>query len=122
MTNEQITTCIIIKSPPFSAIDGKEGIDLALVCAAFDQQVNLIFVEQGIFHLIKSQDSNCIDDKLHDKQLNAIEFYDIDKIYVESESLEKFHLTEKHLLSHVDCLPSSDIKTLCHSANQTVIF
>ena len=49
----QTTISVIIHSPPFASIAGKEGVDLALVCAAFEQKVNLIFVGSGVLHLSK---------------------------------------------------------------------
>ena len=121
-TNKQTRTNIIIESPPFSTINGKEGVDLALVCAAFDQQINLIFADQGVFHLINSQDGAYIEDKLHDKQLNALEFYDIEKIYVESESLDELNLTKENLIENVSLLSRKTIRDFCDSSNQTVVF
>ena len=58
-----ITTNIIIKR---SSLDGphfKEAIDLGLVCAAFEQSVNLIFVDMGINNLIKGQSALQLKDK-----------------------------------------------------------
>ncbi len=113
---------IIISSPPFSLIDGKEGVDLALVCAAFDQQVNLIFVDEGIFHLIDKQSAKNFMDKLHDKQLKALSFYDIDAIYAEIESLQKFNITTRNLLADTVMIDRAKINQLVSSAQQTVRF
>ncbi len=116
------TVTILINSPPFSHIDGKEGVDLALVCAAFDQTVNLVFVDEGIFHLINTQDDDSFLDKLHDKQLKALEYYDISSVFVESESMEKYSINQSSLLETVDVVSQSDIKQFCNNSQHTVIF
>ena len=122
MTNTNVKTTIIVSSPPFGQIDGKEGVDLALVCAAFELEVNLIFIDEGIFHLIEKQDEAGFSDKLHDKQLKALEFYDIDKIYVELESLARFSITSSSLLKNTQILSSEEINIKVSNSKNTVIF
>lgn len=113
---------IIISSPPFGLIDGKEGVDLALVCAAFEQDVNLIFVDEGIFHLIKNQNGDYFADKLHDKQLNALAFYDIESLYAEKESLQRFDLAPTSLLTNTILIDRLKINQFISTAQKTVIF
>lgn len=115
-------TTIIINSPPFGMINGKEGIDLALVCTAFDQNVDLIFAGEGIFHLLNNQDTEHFNDKNHDKMLKAIEFYDIDKIYVEQESLQQYQLTTTHLIDKVESINQQKIAHMCQQSQHVVIF
>ncbi|WP_444998156.1 sulfurtransferase complex subunit TusC [Aliikangiella sp. IMCC44359] len=116
------TTTIIINSPPFGMINGKEGIDLALVCTAFDQNVYLIFSDEGIFHLLNNQNTEYFNDKNHDKLLKAIEFYDIDKIYVEQESLQRHQLVATHLIDKVELTHQLNIAQMCQQSQHVVIF
>jgi tRNA 2-thiouridine synthesizing protein C len=122
MSKANIKTTIIIKSPPFGLIDGKEGVDLALVCAAFEFEVCLIFIDQGIFHLIDKQDETNFSDKLHDKQLKALEFYDIEQVYAESESLIRFSIDHYNLLKNTLTISTAEINSLVTTSNNTVIF
>lgn len=117
-----ISTTIMIESPPMNSINGKEGVDLALVCAAFDHQVNLVFIDAGVLHLLNNQDDQFFADKMHDKQLQALEFYDIDNIYAEQESLTRFNITQDHLIKNIKTQTRSEIKTLCNTTDNTVIF
>ncbi|WP_196137531.1 sulfurtransferase complex subunit TusC [Aliikangiella sp. G2MR2-5] len=120
--NNSITTSIIIQSPPFSSIAGKEAVDLALVCAAFEQQVNLIFSDRGVLHLLNNQGKEGINDKLHDKQLNALAFYDIDTIYVNQQSLKELNLDESQLLKECTIAPAEQINSLVQASQNTVTF
>lgn len=117
-----INTTILITSPPFSDISGKEGVDLALVCAAFDQKVNLVYIAHGVFHLLKNQEGDSINDKLHDKQLGALEFYDIDTIYCDKAAIERFNLSPDDLIDNCQIVATQEMKVLIENAKQTVTF
>jgi len=121
MQNSNIIN-LIISSSPFSQIDGKESVDLALVCAAFEQKVNLIFVDQGIFHLINNQDNSEFYDKNHDSQIKALEFYEIDQVYAEHESIQAFALTEGNLIESSQVINRKEINQMVASAQHTVTF
>ncbi|MDH5434147.1 MAG: sulfurtransferase complex subunit TusC [Gammaproteobacteria bacterium] len=115
-------TTVLIQSPPFNRISGKEGIDLALVCAAFDHQVNLVFIDLGIFHLKNNQLDDMIKDKLHDKQLNALKFYDIENMFVESESLQAHQLQQKNLIDSASLIDRKQINQLCQQSQHVFIY
>jgi len=116
------TISIVISQGPFARISGKEGVDLALVCAAFEQKVNLIFVDEGVFHLVKTQDADAIDDKTHDKQLQALAFYEIEHLYAESQSLRRYSMGHDDLLDAVELRSRDEIRQLCRQSKQTVTF
>ena len=117
-----IKSTIIISSPPFGSVAGKEGVDLALVCAAFDHQVNLVFVADGVLHLKNNQDEAYFDDKFHDLQLKALEFYDVEQVHVEQESMQVFNFTAADLIENVTIDSREKIKELVQQSSHTVTF
>lgn len=123
-TNKPLPTgiCVIIQSLPFSSINGKEGVDLALVCAAFDLPVNLIFVSVGVLHLIGAQQESFFDDKYHDKQLKGLEFYDIEQLLVLDQSLSDYSITANDLVENAQIIDQHAINQLCANSQHTVIF
>lgn len=76
-------TSIIIQKHFLSGISFKESLDIGLVCAAFDQKVNLIFVGEGVFNLLTHQNAQLVNDKNHVDLLKGLEFYEIDSILME---------------------------------------
>ncbi len=122
MESKLLTTTIIIKTPPFSDISGKEGIDLALVCAAFEQNTQLIFTEAGILHLINEQSSEAINDKLHDKILKALEFYEIETIYCDQAALSNYSIDKAQLINNIKLVSTKEIANLVSQSNHTVTF
>ena len=115
-----VVTTIVISKPPFSCIDAKEGVDLALVCAAFDHLVNLLFVDAGVLHLIEAQNGSFYDDKMHDKQLKALEFYEVEKVFAEAESIEKYSLKATDLIDLAKIIDRAEINQLCQTSHHLV--
>ena len=111
---------IVISETALSGIAFKESIDLALVCAAFDQKVNLIFVEQGVCNLIKSQNYNDLKDKNHLEILKGLEYYEVENIVAEKESLENYSINNEDLIEQCEILSMENIKKL-HMHSHTLV-
>lgn len=78
---------LICKSPPHGNANGQEALDLALVAGSFGQEVALFFVEDGVFQLVKGQQTEHIGRKNYSRTFAALAFYDVEQIYVCHESL-----------------------------------
>ena len=117
-----IITNIVISRSSLAGADFKEAIDLGLVCAAFDQQVNMIFVDAGINNLIEGQTASKLNDKNHVDIIRGLEFYDIENIYLEKESLDNTRLRIDDLIPSVEIITSADINKLNQKANHLVLF
>lgn len=117
-----ILTNIMINRSSLAGADFKEAIDLGLVCAAFDQQVNLIFVDAGINNLISGQSASKLNDKNHVDIIKGLEFYDIENVYLEKESLDKTCLKMDNLMPSVKLITGSEINQLNRKANHLVVF
>ena len=107
-----ITVNIVIKTTLLNGSEFKEALDLSLVSAAFDQQVRLIFIDQGVNNLISGQNYHTLGNKNGLDLLNGLEFYDIDEIYVEQESLNQRGIQEQQLIEGCEILSLRAIKHL----------
>jgi tRNA 2-thiouridine synthesizing protein C len=81
------------RKAPYGTIYAWESLEVVLVGAAFDQDVSLAFVDDGVYQLIKGQDTREIGMKNFSATYAALGDYDIKKIFVEKESLEERGLT-----------------------------
>ncbi len=79
----------IMDRPPHSGIQLQEKLDIILTTAAFDQKVALLFLDDGVFQLKKGQHPEKQDLKDTSAIFNALEIYDVNKIYTEVESLQQ---------------------------------
>ncbi|MEP0071143.1 MAG: DsrE family protein [Marinomonas sp.] len=76
-------TLIHLNSSPYSNLSCKEGLDLALVLATFEQPVDLCISGGALAILATSQNPSAEQGKNLHKLLEGLEFYDIENIFVE---------------------------------------
>jgi tRNA 2-thiouridine synthesizing protein C len=86
------------RKPPYGTIYALESLEVVLIGAAFDQDVSLAFLDDGVYELIKGQDTKAIGVKNFSPTYSALGDYDVKKIYVEKESLEERGLTLDNLM------------------------
>jgi tRNA 2-thiouridine synthesizing protein C len=92
------------RKAPYGTIYALESLEVVLIGAAFDQDVSLAFVDDGVYQIIKGQKSSKdsgIGMKGFSSIYNALGDYDINKLYVEKESLEERGLTLDDLMDLV---------------------
>jgi len=89
-----------------------ESLETVLIGAAFDQDVSMLFIDDGVFQLKKEQAPDCIEFKNFSKTYRALEMYDVEKLYVEQESLEERGLSADDLLVEVEVISNSQVKAL----------
>lgn len=85
--------CYINRKAPYGTIYAWESLEVMLIGAAFEQDVTLIFMDDGVFQLVKGMDTKAAGMKDFSKTYAALGDYDVNKIYVDRESLEKRGLT-----------------------------
>lgn len=86
------------RKAPYGTIYALESLEVVLIGAAFDQDVSLAFIDDGVFQLMQNQDTKGIGMKNFSPTYNALGDYDVKKIYVEKESLEARGLSADDLL------------------------
>jgi tRNA 2-thiouridine synthesizing protein C len=83
----------INRKAPYGTIYAWESLEVVLIGAAFDQEVSLAFVDDGVYQLMKGQDTTEVGIKNFSPTYAALGDYDVNKIYIEKESLEARGLT-----------------------------
>ena len=77
------------RKSPYGTIYALESLEVVLITAAFDQDVSLAFLDDGVFQLTKNQNTDGIGMKNFSPTFSALGDYDIKKIYIEKESLDE---------------------------------
>lgn len=81
------------RKAPYGTIYAQESLEVVLIGAAFDQDVSMAFLDDGVFQLTKGQDTKGIGLKNFSATFRALGDYEVTKLYVEKESLEERGLT-----------------------------
>jgi len=112
----------INRKAPYGTIYALESLEVVLISAAFDQDVSLVFVDDGVYQLKKGQGTKAVGMKNFSPTYRALEGYDIEKLYVEKESMEARGLTEEDLIVPVEVLTSQEMATLMDEQDVVLSF
>ena len=78
---------------PYGTVYALESLEVVLISAAFEQEVALVFMDDGVYELTKGQKTDGIGMKNFSPTYSALGDYEIKNIYIEKESLEERGLT-----------------------------
>jgi tRNA 2-thiouridine synthesizing protein C len=102
----------VMREAPHGTIYTYEGLEMILIMAAYDQDISVAFIDDGVYALKKGQNTEGIETKGFAKTFAALEGYDVEKLYVDQISLEERGLTEDDLVVDVEILSSAEIGKL----------
>jgi tRNA 2-thiouridine synthesizing protein C len=86
------------RKAPHGSIYALESLEVVLIGAAFEQDVSLAFIDDGVYQLMLNQNTSDIGVKNFSPTYRALGDYDINQIYVEKESLELRGLKQENLM------------------------
>ncbi len=89
MSDEVKKFLYVNRKAPYGSIYALESLEVVLIGAAFEQEVSLAFLDDGVFQLTKGQDTKEIGVKNFSPTYRALGDYDVTKLYVEEESLKE---------------------------------
>jgi len=110
------------RKAPHGTVYALESLEVVLITAAFDQDVSLAFLDDGVYQLKKGQQTKGIETKNFSPTYRALEGYDVEKLYVEKESLEGRGLTEDDLLVDVTVLGRHEMGELMNQQDVLLSF
>jgi tRNA 2-thiouridine synthesizing protein C len=97
------------RKAPYGTIYAWESLEVVLIAAAFEQDVSLAFLDDGVYQLKKGHQTKGIEVKAFEKTFGALEDYDVTKLYVDAESLAERGLTADDLAVPVEVLSRAEI-------------
>mgnify|MGYP000865808848 CR=1 FL=1 len=100
------------RKAPFGTIYALEVLEMVLISAAFDQDVHVAFLDDGVYELKKGFNPSVSGMKNFSNTYRALDGYDIEKIYVEQESLDERGLTADDLVVEAEVLSRADMAAL----------
>ena len=112
----------INRKAPYGTIYALESLEVVLISAAFDQDVSLVFADDGVYQLKKGQATKAVDMKNFSPTYRALEGYDIEKLYVEKESLESRGLTPDDLVVPVEVMDRKQLADLLDDQDVVLSF
>ena len=112
----------INRRAPYGTVYALEALEVALISAAFDQDISMVFLDDGVYELVKGQHTKAIDVKNFSPAYRALEGYDIEKLYVDADSLAARGLTADNLLVPVEVLSAAQMAELMDEQDVVISF
>jgi tRNA 2-thiouridine synthesizing protein C len=103
---------VILRHPPHGSSWLREGLDAALVAAAFGQTVSLLFQGDGVLGLLQGQGPGPLGQKGTSATLDMLAMYDIESLFVDARSLARLGLSTESLQLPVSPLEQPSIAEL----------
>lgn len=113
---------IIFRRGPHDTAAGREGLDLALLSASYEQEVSLVFTADGLFNLLSDQTPEVIGCKDYMATFKALPLYDIDSVLVCQNTMDAFGLTDKDFFIPITVCRPDVIQQQLQSADQVWVF
>ncbi|AFL72606.1 sulfurtransferase complex subunit TusC [Thiocystis violascens] len=86
------------RKAPYGTIYAWEALEVVLIGAAFDQDVSVMFLDDGVYQLTKGQDTKGIGMKNFSPTFRTLGDYEVKKVYVDRASMESRGLTQEDLV------------------------
>lgn len=110
------------RKAPYGTVYALESLEVVLIAAAFEQDVSLAFVDDGVYQLKKGHNTKGIEMKGFEKTYGALEDYDVTKLYVDEESLKARGLTADDLCVPVETMSRAAIGKLMEEQDVLLSF
>jgi len=110
------------RKAPYGTIYALESLEVVLIGAAFEQDVSLAFLGDGVYQLAKGQSTKGIEVKNFSPTYRALGDYDVDKLYVEKEALEARGLSEGDLVVPVEVVSAQRLAEIMEEQDVILSF
>jgi tRNA 2-thiouridine synthesizing protein C len=87
------------RKAPYGTIYAWESLEVVLIGAAFDQEVRLMFLDDGVYQLTTGQDTADVGMKNFSPTYRTLGDYEVKSIFVDKDSLEARGLTQDDLVA-----------------------
>ncbi len=98
MSDEIKKIMFSVRKPPHGSIYVYEGLEVKLIMAAYDADISVVFMDDGVYALKQGQNTTELGIKGFEVTYGVFVDYEIEKVYVDKQSMEERGMTEDDLL------------------------
>ena len=113
---------IIISKSIFHQLVTKEALDIALLFGSFEQDIQLILLNDAVSHVVKNQQPKLLGSKDYTAVYNALPFYDIEQVFVCQHSLNIRNIAPSSCMEVAKVVSVDDIQLLISRADVVLRF
>lgn len=117
---EQGYPLIVMQNAPYSGSLARSSLDLALSFAVFAQAPRLLFCGDGVLCLKTNQNAEALGKKSLRKIIDSLPLYDLEQVFVDQASLERYGLLPEDLPGFALCLSNDETRQLIREAGHVL--
>ena len=87
-----------VRKAPHGTVYVYEGLEVKLIMAAYDADISVVYIDDGVFALKAGQDTSELGIKGFEATYGVLVDYEISKVYADRQSMEERGMTEDDLL------------------------
>jgi len=111
----------IQQTAPHGTFAAQEGLEAILMASNYDYDVSLFFRGAGVLQLKNKQEFEGICYKNFTAAYKALSLYDIEKVYIDAQSLSEYGLNLMDLMIKPQLVSAQKIQLLLSSADYDLI-
>lgn len=112
----------ILRHTPYGNSLAKEALDAVLASSVYDQDLTILFMDDGVLQLTSSQQAELIGKKSLSKMLDAFELYDINQLFVCASSLAERGIKRDYISKNIRLLETHNIQKLMQQQDHILSF
>lgn len=112
----------VLRQAPYGHSLAREAFDAILATSAYDQQLSVVFIDDGVFQLMTSQQAEVIEEKSIGKILSAFPLYDIQSLFVCYPSMQQRGIDANDIPSIIKPLNRTELKMLFSQQDHLLSF
>ena len=113
---------VLCRRAPYSGHLARAGLDAALAAAVFEQDLSVLFMDEGVWQLVPGKQSGEIDNKSISSTLESMPLYDIESFFVEALSLQQRGIAAEALNHNTITLGAAELPAFIDSFDQVWSF
>ncbi|NGZ28557.1 MAG: sulfurtransferase TusC [Magnetococcales bacterium] len=99
MSDEKTKIMFTVRKAPHGTIYVYEGLEVKLIMAAYDADISVVFMDDGVLAMKRGQDTKELGIKGFEPTYRALVDYEITNVYMDRQSMEERGMTEEDLVA-----------------------
>lgn len=113
---------VVFRTAPYGSIYSFEGLENVLIMGAYDQDVSVLFIDDGVLAIKNGMDSASTGIKNFSPTFRALEAYDIEKIFIDRTSMESRGLTLEDLVIEPEIIEADAVEKMMEEQKNFFMF
>ena len=116
------SVAVLMRKAPYGSVYTAEGFRTIMGVAVFEMDISVVFVDDGVFALVKGQNPEKLDMKPLGDGFPMLSEFGVNKFYVHDESLAARGLTAQDLVIPVEVIDGAQVAEILAAAGKVVPF